>query len=285
MAGDYSDPLETLLYPDRVNYANGVLLDEKDFKAEQAYFRGRSGRALSYLNGFGTVAGLHVTTLASDPHTLRVLPGLAIDRLGRLIEVHVPYCIRMQQWFTSQNENGLAESYANSQVDGGPLAVVADLFVKFNTCERGMTPCFGVGNVDATDAFTADRLRDGAGLDLILRNQPEEEKPRQKAPYELLSEGVLSFEDAIAELGKAKREAGWREADFWNSSNGKINVGDEYSVDQNGTEVLLARIRLPATASPMEYDTNGEIEIQNDIRVLSLSTDELFWLIKATRGV
>ena len=92
MASDYSDPLETLLYPDRVNYANGVLLDEKDFKAEQAYFRGRMGRALSYLHGFGTVAGLKVVTVSSDPHTIRVMPGLAIDRIGRLIELHVPYC-------------------------------------------------------------------------------------------------------------------------------------------------------------------------------------------------
>lgn len=62
-------------------------------------------------------------------------------------------------------------------------------------------------------------------------------------------------------------------------------MGDEYSPEQNGTEVMLARIRLPATDSPMAYKTTGSIEIQNDIRVLSLSADELFWLIKATGGV
>jgi len=288
MASNYSDPLETLLYPDRVNYANGVLLDENDFRAEQAYYRGRLGRALSYLHGFGTVAGLKVDTTQSDSHVLRVLPGLAVDRLGRMIELPVPYCIRAQKWFESQMQDKLAESYAGSQmVENGPQAVVADLFIKFNTCERGMTPCFGVGNVDATDAFTADRLRDGAALDLIIRTQsswPVELKPRQKAPYEILSAGPLSFEDALAQLSSVKTEAGWRDADFWNSSDGKINVGAEYSVDQNGTEVLLARIRLPATGSPLQYDTNGKIEIQNDIRVLSLSTDELFWLIKVTRG-
>jgi hypothetical protein len=285
MASDYSDPLESLLYPDRVNYANGVLLDENDFRAEQAYFRGRLSRTLSYLHGFGTVAGLNVVTIFSDPHTIRVEPGLAVDRLGRLIELHVPYCIRAQKWFESQTENKLAESYAASSVDEGPQAVVADLFISFDTCPRGMTPCFGTGNVDATDAFTAERLRDAAGLDLILRTQPEGDKPRQKAPYEMLPDGQLSFDDAMEELRKVKVKDGWRESEFWNSSDGKINIGNEYSVEQNGTEVLLARIRLPATDSPMRYDTNGQIEIQNDIRVLSLSTDELFWLIKVTRGV
>jgi len=285
MASNYTDPLENLMYPDRVNYANGVLLDEKDFRAEQAYYRGRLGRSLSYIHGFGTVAGLDVVTLSTDPHTLRVMPGLAVDRLGRLIELHVPYCVRVEKWFESQVQNKLAESYANSQVDGSPQAVVADLFIKFNTCERGMTCCFGVGNVDATDAFTAERLRDGAELNLIIRTQTEEFKPLQKAPYEMLSHGPLSFEDAMTELRMVKIQAGWRESDFWNSSDGKINVGDEYSVDQNGTEVLLARIRLPATPGPMQYDTNGVIGIQNDIRVLSLSADELFWLIKVTRGI
>ena len=78
MASDYTDPLEFLLYPDRVNYANGVLLDENDFKAEQAYVRGRLGRALSYLHGFGTVAGLNVVTLPAEPQVIRVMPGLAL---------------------------------------------------------------------------------------------------------------------------------------------------------------------------------------------------------------
>jgi hypothetical protein len=285
MANDYSDPLETPLYPDRVNYANGVLLDEKDFRAEQAYFRGRLGRVLSYLHGFGTVAGLNVVVLESAPHIIRVEPGLAVDRLGRLIELHVPYCIRAQKWFDFQDQSKLAESYDKSQVDGGLQAVVADLFIKFNSCKRGMTPSFGIDNVDATDAFTAERLRDGSSLELVIRTEPEEFKPRQQAPYEMLSAGPLSLAEALAELRMVKTEAGWREADFWNSANGKINVGNEYVPGQNGTEILLARLQLPATGNPVLYDTNGHIEIDNGVRVLSLSTDELFWLINVTRGM
>lgn len=284
MASNYSDPLETMSYADRVNYANGILLDENDFRAEQAYHRGRLGRMLSYLHGFGTVAGLKVATLETDPDVITVNPGLAVDRLGRMIELPVSYCIRAKNWFQSQMADKLAESYANSQINGGPQAVVADLFIGFNTCERGKTPCFGVGNVDATDAFTSERLRDGAALDLIIRTETEEFKPMQKAPYEMLPAGPLVFEDALSQLRRSKIEEAWRESDFWNSSNGKINAGNEYSTDQNGAEVMLARVRLPAAGSPLQYDSNGIIEIQNDIRVLSLSTDELFWLINVTRG-
>lgn len=284
MASQYLDPLEKLLYPDRVNYANGVLLDENDFKAEQDYFRGRLSRALAYLHGLGTVAGLEVTETEAQSHIIQVKPGLAIDRLGRLIELPVPYCIRAKEWFEAQNDNGLQESYANSSDGNGPKAVVTDVFIKFNNCERGMTPCFGVGNVDATDAFTAERLRDGAGLDLVLRTQPEQDKPRQKAPYDSLPDENLSFSDAMNELLKFKIKEGWREADFWNTSDNTINKEPEYGAEQNGTEVMLARVRLPATENPMKYDTNGAIEIINDIRVLSLGAFELIWLIKATGG-
>lgn len=284
MTSRYLDPLEQLHYPDRVNYANGVLLDENDFKAEQTYFRGRLSRTLAYLHGFGTVAGLEVSTTEADAHKIQVKPGLAVDRLGRLIELPIPYCVRAEKWFEAQDENGLQESYANSTDGNGPKAVVADIFIKFNNCERGMTPCFGVGNVDATDAFTYERLRDSATLDLVLRTQPEQDKPRQKAPYDLLSDENLSYSDAIKELRKFKMEEGWQESDFWNTFDSTIKKGPEYGAEQNGTEVMLARIRLPATDNPIQYDTNGAIEIDNDIRVLSLNTFELFWLIKATRG-
>jgi len=284
MASDYLDPLEKLMYPERVNYANGVLLDENDFKSEQAYFRGRLGRALAYLHGFGTVAGLEVTKTQNNKHIIQVKPGLAIDRLGRLIELPIPYCIRAEKWFDSQNKDGLKESYANSSDGNTPKAVVADLFISFNNCERGMTPSFGGGNVDATDAFTTARLRDSATLKLILRSQPEQDKPRQKSPYDALPDEIPSFNDAMNELRKFKLKTAWKESDFWNPDDNSINKGPEYTDEQNGTEVLLARIRLPSTNNPMQYDTNGEVQFKNDIRVFSYTSFELFWLIKATRG-
>ena len=285
MSTQYSDPLERPLYPDRVNYANGVLLDENDFKAEQTYFRGRISRILSSLYGLGTVAGLEVATTQEDNHVLKVNPGIAIDRLGRLIELSIPHCIRAEKWFDSQNENALKESYANSSDGNTPKAVVADVFISFNTCERGMTPSFGVGNVDATDAFTSHRLRDSAKLDMVLRTQTEGLKPSQKPPYDELPDENLSFSEAMEAMKKFKIEKAWKETEFWNKAGNTIEKGPEYVEKQNGTEVLLARVRLPATVNPIKYDTNGAIAIDNGIRVFSLSSFELFWLIKTTRGI
>ena len=56
-----ADPLEQDAAPERVNYATGVLLDAQDFLDEQTYHRARLARALKYVVGMGTIAGLGVT--------------------------------------------------------------------------------------------------------------------------------------------------------------------------------------------------------------------------------
>ena len=219
-----------------------------------------------------------------------VTSGLAIDRIGRLIEVDVPYCIRAEEWFERQsqtNPDQLVSSYNNSDTGDGNKAVVADLFVKFEVCKSGMTPAFGVGNVDATDAFTSARLRDSASFELVLRTMPENAKPLPTPPSEGIGEGVdqpMTFDKGLEELTKFKLQKAWHEGLLWNEVDGKINGGREHTPQQNGTELLIARIRFPATDNPMHYDTNGDIDIDNSLRVLSLSNFELFWLMNATRG-
>lgn len=307
MADKPLDPLEKPLPPVRVNYANGILLDEEDFRAEQAYNRGRLSRALAYLHGSGTVAGLKVDKLETNKHVLRVTAGLAIDRIGRLIELDVPYCLRTDEWFKRQlqdNPDGLLQSFNQSENDAGNKAVVADLFIKFQVCESGMTPSFGLGNIEATDAFTAARLRDGVAFDLILRTMPEEFKPDPTPPTDGLplidrddeddgdvndndvfdSDRSLTLKEGLDALRKFKLEQAWRQTELWNAVDVSINGGPEHAAHQNGTEILLARIRIPATIDPLRYDINGDIEIDETLRVLSLSNFELLWLMNATRG-
>ena len=67
MSSRADDPLAGVLAPDRVFYAEGVLLSAADFEAEQAYHRGRLARALAALHGSGTVAGLRVIWQAARP--------------------------------------------------------------------------------------------------------------------------------------------------------------------------------------------------------------------------
>ena len=80
----------------------------------------------------------------------------------------------------------------------------------------------------------------------------------------------------------AKLQHGWNETARWNVADNKLLLGPEYAVDQEGTEVLLARVRLPAAGDPPEYDVQGEIEVDNAVRVLSYTTFELSWLLRAT---
>jgi hypothetical protein len=94
------DPLaDRDLRPDRLHFATGALLDREDFLAEQLYHRGRLARALLALHGTGTVAGLRVSVRdAGGDELVEVSEGLAIDRLGRLVEVPRPACVRLGRW-------------------------------------------------------------------------------------------------------------------------------------------------------------------------------------------
>src|SRR5262245_17321083 len=106
-----ADPLFGQPRAERPAYATGILLDAADFTDEQTYHRGRLARALAFVAGGGTAAGLEVVYVAASgdqPEEIQVNAGLAIDRLGRLIEVPRPACLRLANWFT-----------ATSAIDGG----------------------------------------------------------------------------------------------------------------------------------------------------------------------
>jgi hypothetical protein len=115
------DSLDRPVDPDRVFYELGVMLDKEDFRAEQDYHRGRLARALAFLAGPGTLAGLEVSVvpprpgqpppalpLDLDAEEVHVAPGLALDRIGRLVEVpSMPNalagrCIRLKKWLEFQ---------------------------------------------------------------------------------------------------------------------------------------------------------------------------------------
>jgi hypothetical protein len=300
MSSRHPDPLARPHDPDRVHYANGMLLDEQDFRDEQTYLRARLARALGYLHGHGTVAGLDVRTPRedediADEHVIVVTRGLAIDRLGRLIELPLGYCIRAREWLRAEVErdpDAVGQSFANSDEGDGVQAVVADLFLGFDVCPRGATPAFGIGNNDATDAFTAHRLRDGTHLRLVLRTEADKGPVTQRPPlpelFDVDPESPATFEDALAQVLEKKLLSGWKEAERWDEDDADkaLQPGDEYAPTQEQTEVLLARVRLPAAVAganePPTYDDQGVIEIDNAVRVLSYTTYELCWLLRAS---
>ena len=210
-------------------YATGTLLDARDFLDEQTYHRGRLARAMQYLHGSGTVSGLHVEYKSpiapgTDPQFPRgrdeeifINPGVAVDRLGRMIEVPAAACIRLVKWFEGQQDAPLRLANHGDPFGG----VVVDLFVRFSPCERGMTPAFASGPYDAIDAVAASRVRDAYTLELVLRTEhaaaPDPDiPPLPKDPWPDVSamnpaERRLAVRNAVFQS--------WREgSDSWNEN-------------------------------------------------------------------
>jgi hypothetical protein len=106
---------------------------------------------------------------------IAVQPGLAVDPLGRLVEVTTTSCIRVKRWFDGHVPHRLIRR-PKAQFNIGTVTgtvpdegVVADLFLRFRVYERGWTPALASGLYDATDAVSPARLRDGYELRLVPR--------------------------------------------------------------------------------------------------------------------
>ena len=259
-----NDTLVGSVAPDRVHYAIGVLLDHRDFVDEQNYHRSRLARALAYLHGSGTVAGLRVglqppveptaESLTGRDEQLMVSPGLAIDRLGRLIEVPRAACIRLNRWYESQNADDLIEAvrpppYTGVNVEGVPETgilvednpvdiIVVDVFLRFEVCERGKTPAFATGPFDALDAVVPSRLRDAYELNLVIRAGPEPPLPVNNWPD--LS-GIA--DPAVRRRAVQDTVLGAWPKDDSNPSNPEPLA--EYAPEQDLTAVFLARVIIP----------------------------------------
>ena len=178
-----TDSLANSPQPVRVSYATGRMLGVADFQAEQDYHRGRLARVLLQVLGTGTVSGLNVqTNLPADPDKVevQVTPGLALDRLGRMIDTPYKVCIRLNPWLKLKSDTELSDAFKDGK------GVVADVFVSFHACSRGKTPSYASqDDYDATDAFTADRLLDSFGMGLVLRDDADPKLPAD--PWEGLA--------------------------------------------------------------------------------------------------
>lgn len=288
------DPLkQKQTSPDRVFYATGVLLDAEDFIDEQTYHRGQLARTLAHLHGSGTAAGLKVVWVkpSDDPNApdaqqeeIRVEPGIAIDRLGRIIEVPRVACIRLKRWFDEQDEDDLVQAlYAGNEAPpvsregGGGVVegtdrvegVVADLFMRFVVCERGKTPAFAAGPFDALDAVGPSRLRDGFELKLFLRQEHREDDPAASLPMP-----EKTWPTDSDHLHAAIFEAWHKTTDRTEVPGAKgaseLKPLREHVAGQDTSFVFLARVVLPAEsveARPRIRRLIGQdVRVDNHIR-------------------
>jgi hypothetical protein len=284
--GKQNDSLIEVEGPDRVHYATGVLLNAEDFQAEQDYHRGRLARALRYANGWGTLAGLEVihepaipasTTDDGREERIMIKPGLAIDRLGRLIEVASPLCLRLGVWYQQQRGDKLDDSLkeASQSWSGSQAGVAADIFIRYAACERGKTPAFATSAFDTIDAVTAARLRDGYETELVLRGPGVPPVPDR--PWSDISGGTKAERTAQA---RASILNTWQESSRDDNLDGPEALA-EHLHGQDTTSLFLARLVIPATrvapgVAPARIDSpTVTVQVNNELRPFVITSNAL----------
>ena len=277
-----ADPLYARPLPERPSYATGMLLDAQDFADEQTYHRGRLARALAQLAGGGTLAGLRVShqpeVAAGDgahPEEIRVEPGVAIDRLGRLIELPRPACVRLGRWFDAQAASGdtlRLASYDNlarfasarSLADDGALparALVADVFVRFIACEQGLTPSFATGPYDALDAVATSRLRDAYELLLVPRRGLDNHHDGLPAPGPDLA-AIADPAERRARLQDSLLDDAYPTSGRAGSS-GELEPLPEHPDGVDRSAVFVARVFVPVGAADPPVRDGATARVDN----------------------
>ena len=297
-----ADPLYARPLPQRPFYATGMLLDAQDFRDEQTYHRGRLAQAIAFVSGGGTLAGLRVSYRAADtttgtPEEIRVEPGVAVDRLGRLVEVPRPACLRLQRWFDASLaadggdtlRRGTYESLprflsARIQAEAGTgdtpaiptRAVAADVFLRFVACEQGLTPSFAAGPYDALDAVATSRLQDAYELLLVARDALDDAFSGLPDPGP----------DLAAITDRAARRAALQDAilDAWSTSGRSSQEGQlaplpEHPRGIDASAIFLARVLIPATTDHPPQRASAAVLVDNWARRLTPSVGLLMrWI-------
>ncbi len=184
---------------------------------------------------------------------IMVTAGLAIDRVGRMIQVPQSVCIFLQPWLSTQTVSDL-----NSALHDG--AVVVDVFATFVPCTQGVTPTFATqDDYDATDAVSANRLLDSFAMQLVLRTDANPQLPQD--PW--LGAGAVPACASSAVANALKQTILYANSGSA-AAQPFTNIGAapaEYPPKFDASSVFLARISIPATApttagQPPAYNVN-----------------------------
>jgi len=245
---------------------------------------------MAFLAGGGTLAGLRVTHQAATtgdhavPEEIRVEPGLAVDRLGRLIELPRPACLRLPRWYDAQNAvdggdtlkrsayadlnrflsaRAIADAALPQAVVIPDRAVVADVFLRFVACPRGLTPSFAAGPFDALNAVSTSRVRDAYELLLIPREGLDDDYDGLPA-----APGAAAVGDPDAEA--AARHAALQDAVLaaYAASGRAGNTGQLAPLPEqpNGldpTAVFIARTLIPVAAGDPPVRQGDAVLVDN----------------------
>jgi hypothetical protein len=304
VAPDVKDALEARPPIQRLYLFDGALLTQEHFRAEQLYHRGLAARMAQHLHGAGTIAGLDVRydPVSGADVEVRVAPGLALDRLGRMIELTVESCLDIGLWVAQQEEDPLdAARLAAGMRPPGPDPLrpavqiptdhfVADVYLSFHACARSPEPAFATANADTIDGVQPSRILDTGHLELIVRPLGDDRLPSSLPASQLPSPVTL----------EALRD--YKRVDAWSlvqpgSEPFTLPAGDPISEHilaggyQNGSEILLARLSVPLVVAGPTPSFDDTIDLDQepfrpnqDIRPYSYSADELALLAADIRS-
>lgn len=292
------DPLTRQPLGERPVYATGMLLDAQDFLDEQTYHRGRLARVLGAVAGSGTLAGLLVhhrpevaTGAGAGPEEIQVNAGLAVDRLGRLIELPRPACLRVQRWWDAelardgllQADHTSPERFISARAQAGMAlptrAVVADVFLRFVACPRGLTPAFASGPFDALNAVSVSRLRDAYELQLVPRQNLTDTGlglPLRPGAFTLpvdqeSAEDALAREAAMDDptADPAVRRAALQDAvlhAYSRTADGELPRGPEHPPTVDASAVFIARVLIPVEPTDPTLRLGNAVLVDNHSR-------------------
>ncbi len=212
------------------------------------------------------------TCLGSMQIEMAVTAGLALDRVGRFIDVPRTVCILLNNWLAQQIaswQQQLANPQPgqpaipdpNTAVHNGYL--VCDIFATFVPCTQGLTPCFASeDDYDATDAFSPNQWLDSFAMQLVLRTDATPLTPVDpwKASGALPATGsglTAANETTLQNL-------------LLGATAGPAAAAIEYPPSLDSSSVFLARIRIAATAGasgqPPAYNL-AQVSIDNNSRL------------------
>lgn len=258
------DDLERRPATERLFLFDGALLTQEHFRVEQLYHRGQAARLGLHLHGAGTIAGLDVgfSPTSGANVEIQVAPGLALDRLGRLVELPYISCLNLGLWVDQQADEPLnaarltagtrapgADPIRNDPGSGNPIQipsnhVVADVYLSFHACARNPEPAFATANADTVDGVQPSRVLETGHLRLIVRpandNRVPSSLPASQLPNPVTLEGLRNY----------KRLTAWNlvqpgASPFSLPAGGTISEHITAGNYQDGSEILLARLTIP----------------------------------------
>lgn len=145
-----------------LRYHFGMLLGVNDFETEQAYHRGKIRLHNMWLHRDGVVWGFDVR-VDTPRGEIRVLPGLAVDALGRELHLEADACLNVAAWFNAHRDD------PGFSFDESATAITFDahVVIRFKACLSRQVPALSTPCENSSVATAYSRVLET--VEILLR--------------------------------------------------------------------------------------------------------------------